>query len=492
MLLEQLVDILHLHARALRDALLARGVDHVGIAPFLGRHRQDDSLLALELALVDLGLGHRGLGLHGARQHAHQPLQAAHLAQLAQLVEQVVHVELALADLGRELLGIFLVDRLGGALDQRDDVAHAEDARGNTIGMERLQRVELFADADQLDRAAGDGAHRQRRTTAGIAVDAGQHDAGDGQPLVEGLGHVHGVLAGHGVGDEQRLRRLGQRADVGHFLHQLFVDGEAAGGVEDQDVEAFAAGLLERAARDRQRHFQRHDRQRGDAGLLTQDLELLLRRRAAGVERGHHDLALDREGAAEFGRHALRALAEAIADLGAGRGLAGALEADHQDDDRRNGVEVEVGHRAAQHLDQVVVDDLDDHLARRDRADDIGADGLGTDRIDEVADDRQRHVGFEQGGANLAQGRVDVSFGERPAPPQLVEYVAQTFAQTFKHARSRTPFAQTKIAPMREPSRISGAPLSGNQGGGTGRNRHDRLSGRGIRPAGQGVKRLAD
>ncbi len=118
---------------------------------------------------------------------------------------------------------------------------------GDTVRMERLQRVELFADADQLDRAAGDGAHRRCRTTARVAVDAGQHDAGDGQPIVEGLGYVHGVLAGRGVGDEQRLRRLGQRADVGHFLHQLFVDGEAAGGVEDQDVEAFAAGLLERA-----------------------------------------------------------------------------------------------------------------------------------------------------------------------------------------------------------------------------------------------------
>jgi hypothetical protein len=82
---------------------------------------------------------------------------------------------------------------------------------GDTVGMERLQRVELLADADQLDRAAGDGPHRQRRTAAGVAVDAGQHDAGDGKTLVERLGDVHGVLAGHGVGDEQRLRRLGQR-----------------------------------------------------------------------------------------------------------------------------------------------------------------------------------------------------------------------------------------------------------------------------------------
>ena len=81
----------------------------------------------------------------------------------------------------------------------------------------------------------------------------------------------------------------------------------------------------------------------------------------------------------------------------------------------------------------MIVDDLDDHLARRDRADDVGADCLGTDRIDEITDDRQRHVGLEQGGADLAQGRVDIGLGERTTPPQLVEYVAQTFTEAFEH-----------------------------------------------------------
>ena len=86
----------------------------------------------------------------------------------------------------RELLGLFLVDRLGRLLDQADDVAHAEDAAGDALGMEGLERVELFAGAEELDRLAGDGAHRQRRAAARIAVDAGQHDAGDADALVEG------------------------------------------------------------------------------------------------------------------------------------------------------------------------------------------------------------------------------------------------------------------------------------------------------------------
>jgi hypothetical protein len=45
--------------------------------------------------------------------------------------------------------------------------------------VEFLQRVHLFAGADQLDRLAGDGAHGQRRAATAIAVHAGQHEAGD-------------------------------------------------------------------------------------------------------------------------------------------------------------------------------------------------------------------------------------------------------------------------------------------------------------------------
>ena len=77
--------------------------------------------------------------------------------------------------------------------------------------MEILQRVHLLADADQLDRLAGDGAHRQRRAAAPVAVDAGQHDAGDADAFVEVLGEIDGVLAGQRVGDEQDLMRLARR-----------------------------------------------------------------------------------------------------------------------------------------------------------------------------------------------------------------------------------------------------------------------------------------
>ncbi len=113
--------------------------------------------------------------------------------------------------------------------------------------------------------------------------------------------------------------------------------------------------------------------------------------------------------------------------------------------------------------DQVVVDDLDDHLARRDRADDVGADRLGAHRIDELADDGQGYVGFEQGGADLTQGRVDIGLGERTAPTKLVEYVTRrllrpsnislvdlTVRPNTYRADART-FADQRSSPKGEP-----------------------------------------
>ena len=61
------------------------------------------------------------------------------------------------------------------------------------------------------------------------------------------------------------------------------------------------------------------------------------------------------------------------------------------------------------------------------------ADRLRPHRVDELADDRQRHVGFEQRHADLAQRGVDIGLGQRAAPAQPVEDVAQTFAQTVEH-----------------------------------------------------------
>ena len=84
----------------------------------------------------------------------------------------------------------------------------------------------------------------------------------------------------------------------------------------------------------------------------------------------------------------------------------------------------------------MVVDDLDHHLARGDRAQHLLADRLVADAGDEILDYRQGDVGLEQGDAHLAQGRVDVGFRERAAPGQLIEDRAEAFLQTVEHHSS--------------------------------------------------------
>ena len=118
------------------------------------------------------------------------------------------------------------------------------------VRMEILERVHALAGADQLDRLAGDGAHRERGAAAAVAVDAGEHDAGEADALVERAREVDRVLAGERIGDQQDLVRVGGALDLGRLRHQRLVERGAAGGVEQHHVVAAEPARLQRALRD--------------------------------------------------------------------------------------------------------------------------------------------------------------------------------------------------------------------------------------------------
>src|SRR5437868_5899694 len=81
--------------------------------------------------------------------HPHDAAHPAHAAQLAQLSRQIIEIEIALLEFRGEPFRLVLVGGLGSAFDQADDIAHAEDAAGDALGMERFERVDLLADAHQ-------------------------------------------------------------------------------------------------------------------------------------------------------------------------------------------------------------------------------------------------------------------------------------------------------------------------------------------------------
>ena len=82
---------------------------------------------------------------------------------------------------------------------------------------------------------------RQRRAAAGVAVELGQDDPVEADAVEEGQCGRDGVLADHRVDDEQGLVGRDGVPDVGGLLHQLGVDAEPAGGVDDDDVVQLAA-----------------------------------------------------------------------------------------------------------------------------------------------------------------------------------------------------------------------------------------------------------
>ena len=244
-LLDEAVDRLDGGPRAGGDPLAARAVDLGRVGALVGRHREDDRLEPVELALVDLPHPLHRLAHPG--HHLHQVAERAHAADLLHLGEEVLERELLLADLPLEVRGLVRVELVLGLLDQRHDVAHAEDAARHPVGVEALELVELLAGRGVDDRLAGHGADRERGAAARVAVELGDHDAVEVGDLGEALGDVDRVLAGHRVDDEQHVVGLGHLADPGELVHQLLVDVQAAGGVDDQHVAVLAATACSRA-----------------------------------------------------------------------------------------------------------------------------------------------------------------------------------------------------------------------------------------------------
>src|SRR5688572_31138949 len=118
-LLEQPVHVLHRGAAAARDALAAAAVDDLGMAALARRHRGDDRVEAAEVGLLVVELGRRRPLEHLAdRQHPHDLVERPHLAELPELLAEVVEREAVLAELPDQLLGLLLVDRLLRLLHQ--------------------------------------------------------------------------------------------------------------------------------------------------------------------------------------------------------------------------------------------------------------------------------------------------------------------------------------------------------------------------------------
>ena len=118
-------------------------------------------------------------------------------------------------------------------------------------------------------------------------------------------------------------------------------------------------------------------------------------------------------------------LLEAQREPAGERGLAGAFRAHHEHLRRALGG---VAHRlvpAAEHLDQLLVDDADHLLTGGDRVEHLLAERPLADARDEVAHDLEVHVGFEQRNAHFAQRLVEILLRDLPGGSEAAERVLE-------------------------------------------------------------------
>ena len=278
--------------------------------------------------------------------------------------------------------------------------------------MEAVEGLQFLAGRGEEDRLASHRFDRQRRAAAGVTVELGHHHAVEIGRLGERFGDTDGVLAGHRVDDQQHVMRLRPLADLGQLVHQVRVDVEAPGGIDDQHVAVLFASAIERP---------RGDLDRVGVGPLLVDGG------AGGLADG--DQLIDRSGAVDVAGSkgdVLARIAEVAGELGAGGRLARSLQAGHQDHGRAAGSERQVAPSAAHQPGQLLVDDLDHLLARVEALQHLGAETALLQRLGEGFDDLEVDVGLEQGEADLAHRRIDVALVQLAARANVGERRLET------------------------------------------------------------------
>ena len=211
--------------------------------------------------------------------------------------------------------------------------------------------------------------------------------------------------------------------DPSDLFHQLLVNGETSRRVDDADVAPDSTCLFH--PRDRHRHgigrlaVHRHTR------LLTEYPQLFDRSRALQVSTHKHRVSA--------------LLFPPQRELRGCRCLPRALQACEKHDRRGARGVGDLERLAAQNTDQLLVDRLH-HLLPRSQA--LRDDVLGAtsaDRFDELANDTELHIRFEEGRANLAERLVQVCFAQPAAAPQAASDPLETIGKCVEHEEVRLP-----------------------------------------------------
>ena len=333
-------------------------------------------------------------------------LHGAHGFHLHHLVVKVLKGEAVGFQLFLHLGGLFGIVSLFCLLDEGQHIAHAQNAAGHPVRMERLDVLQLLADTGELDGLACDCADGKRRAASRVAVQLGQHHGIDVQPLVEALSGVHRILSGHGVHDQHNFVWLDGGLDVFQLVHQSLVHMQTAGGVQKHHVMAVLTGVEDGLFR-RLHRVLRSLFKHGNAQLFAADLQLL----NGG---GTVNVAGDQQRVLPLPLHQ-------SGQLAAVGGFTRALQAHQHDHRRAVGVDVDMLGIAAHELAKLLVDDLHDHLGRSQGFQNVGADAALGDGFGKILDHLIADVRFQQRHANLPHSLLYVRLFQASLAAQFFE-----------------------------------------------------------------------
>ena len=237
-------------------------------------------------------MGHLGHISH-TWQLIHQAGHTAHIFHLLQLVAQILKVKaLALGYFFGNLLGFLFIYLALNILDKRHNIAHTQDSRGDTLGMERLQGIGFFTHTEEFDRLAGDMPYRECCTTAGITVHLGEDNTGQRQGLIKGPGSIDRILADHGVDNKQCLHRISGFMNLFDLRHHLAVYVEATGGIHNQHIDKLLLGAGNSSVNYIDRLLAGFTGEKLCINLTREGLQLLYGRRTIDIGRDNHNLLL--------------------------------------------------------------------------------------------------------------------------------------------------------------------------------------------------------
>src|SRR5215203_45950 len=282
-LLDELLDVLLGRARAPRNPTRpARVLQQLRVSALLHGHGGDHGLHPAELPVVYLDVLEL---LVEAGDHAEQPGERAHLLDHLHLLQKVLEGELAAHELLALRLGRGLVHLLLGLLDEREHVAHPQDAPRHPVRVEVVELAHLLALGGELDRPPRHGDDGERNPAPGVAVELGQDHPVEVGVLLKGLRHLDGVLARYDIEHQQYGVRPAYFPDAPDLLHHLHVDDLPASRIDDHEVIPAVSSLPDAALGDLLRLGPGALRVHGHRELAADLLQLFDRGRPVSVAR---------------------------------------------------------------------------------------------------------------------------------------------------------------------------------------------------------------